>query len=143
MSLSVVAATLDDVTDLPSRSHAEPLNPTQAAMLADSLDLATRDLISVANGILTKVHTRDVCEARGDGCWVHDPTSDWPLAGRPVVWSEGRRMAYRLCEHDVPHPDVDAIAYATRYRTHYPGRETRENDPEWHECDGCCRGNDG
>lgn len=100
----MVTATLNGVTDSPFRSNDEPLSPDQAAMLADSLDLATRDLVHVTNG-----------------------------------WSERRRMEYRLCEHDVAHPDVDAVAFATRYRTNYAGRETRESDPEWHECDGCCR----
>lgn len=107
-------------------------------MLADSLDLATRDLTIVANGVLRKVHTREVCESRGGRCWVHDPTPDWPLAGRPVVWSAGRRMAYRQCEHDALHPDIDALSFANRHRTNYAGRVARESDPEWHECDGCC-----
>lgn len=137
--LSEVTATLDGVTNPPSRSNDEPLNPDQLAMLADSRDLTTLDLVSVTNGILTKVHQPEDCEVRGGNCWVHDPTPDWPLAGRPVVWSARRRMAYRLCEHDLAHPDVDAFAYATRYRTNYAGRRTRESDPEWHECDGCCR----
>lgn len=108
-------------------------------MLADSLDLAELDLVFVTNGLLTKVHPREACEVRGGNCWVHNPTSDWPLAGRPVVWSASRRMAYRVCEHDVAHPDVDAVAFATRHRTNYLGRETLESDPEWHSCDGCCR----
>lgn len=108
-------------------------------MLSDSLELAALDLVSVSNGILTKVHPPESCAARQGNCWVHDPTSDWPLAGRPVVWSTARRMAYRLCDHDVLHPDVDAVAFANRYRTNYSGREVRESDPAWHRCDGCCQ----
>lgn len=121
-----------------SRSNDEPLNPDQAVMLADGLDLTALDLVFVSNGILTKVHTREACEGREGNCWVHDPTPDWALAGRPVVWSANRRMAYRLCEHDVAHPDIDAIAFANRYRTNYSGRAIRQSDPEWHHCDGCC-----
>ncbi|MBE7325993.1 hypothetical protein IEQ44_15190 [Nocardioides sp. Y6] len=82
--------------NLPSRSADEPLNPDQSAMLADAFDLVAFDLVSVTNGVLTRVHAREACAARGGNCWVHDPTLDWPLAGRPTVWSADRRMAYRL-----------------------------------------------
>ena len=115
----------------------EPLNPAESALLAASLDLASGDLTFVSNGLLTKVHPADRCA--GEHCWVHRPTPGWTLAGAPVYWSQARRLAYRQCTHGVLHPDVDAVAYANRFRTNYVGRQPRKSDAEWHpECDGCC-----
>lgn len=102
------------------------------------LDLAAGDLVAVANGTLTRVHPTESCASQR--CWVHHPTTDWPLAGAPVYWSPTTRVAYRVCEHAVLHPDIDAVAYANRGRTNYSGRQVREGDAEWHPaCDGCCR----
>lgn len=113
------------------------LTPDEAAMLADALDLEHGgDLVAVGNGIMRNVHRVGRCG--GQNCWVHNPSPDWPLAGRPVYWDARRRMAYRLCEHDLLHPDIDAAAYAERYTTRYPGRGTRPGDPSFHNCDGCC-----
>lgn len=104
-----------------------------------SLDLEAGDLTFVANGMLTKVHRAGTCA--GEHCWVHNPTSDWPLAGCPVYWSAANRMAYRVCSHDVLHPDVDAVVYANRGRTMSARRQIQRGDPEWHpDCDGCCQG---
>jgi hypothetical protein len=54
----VVTATLDGMTESAFCSNDEPLKRNQVAMLADSLDRATRDLMYVTNGILTRVRTR-------------------------------------------------------------------------------------
>lgn len=84
-------------------------------MLADSVDLATLDLVSVTNGILTKVHAREGCAARGRNCdsrhakaaccqWDSDPTSpDSELQCRTVsasylaaVWSSQTSLIVTL-----------------------------------------------
>ena len=117
----------------------DALTPDQAAMLADALDLEHHDLIAVDNGIMSGVHSPEACEQRDGGCWIHRPTQGWPLAGRPVVFDSRTAVAYRRCEHDVLHPDIDAVAYLDRYRSRYQGRGVRPGDAGYHPaCDGCC-----
>lgn len=113
-----------------------PLTPDQAAMLADALDLERLGVVAVANGTMTRVHPEDRCA--GQPCWIHNPTQNWSLTGRPVYYRAETRMAYRTCEHDVLHPDIDSLAWTSRGTTKYAGREIGPGDPAWHECDDCC-----
>ncbi|MDO7868159.1 hypothetical protein [Nocardioides jiangxiensis] len=109
----------------------------QIDMLRAQMDLAAGDLVFVANGILRKVHKSDQCEGRHLACWVHSP-SDWPLSVAPVYWDGSAGRAYRLCEHDVLHRDLDDYRWQTRGSTKHAGM------PPWccpdnGDC-ACCRG---
>ena len=112
--------------------------PEQKQMMADALDLTQFDATTVENGVMTRVHSPEACVLRSIGCWIHRPTPDWPLAGRPVYYEARTAVAYRQCEHGVLHPDIDAVRYLERGITRYQGRGVRPGDPSYHpQCDGC------
>ena len=94
-------------------------------MLADALDLETRDIALVQNGMLTRVHSRSACTGRN--CWIHNP-SESPLSDRQVVWRADKRIAERICTHGIGHPDPDDVEY----------NRTIGRDTSVHGCDGCC-----
>lgn len=101
------------------------------------------DLIVTTDGAqLVQVHERTWCQGHyatgtrsvvdddladpGYRCCVHAPSAH-PLRAAPLRWSDGQRVMYRLCVHDVLHPDPDDL----RVRFGFYPRE--------HPCDGCCR----
>lgn len=94
-------------------------------LLRAGMDLAAGGVTAVVNGLLTKVHAPSRCV--GEHCWVHDP-SDHHMVTWPVRWRDDRRIAERVCEHGVGHPDPDDAAFHRRH-----GR-----DVTVHGCDGCC-----
>ena len=78
--------------------------------------------------VMSEIHDPGDCEGRG--CWVHHP-SEHPLSGAPVYWDAAARRAYRLCEHEVLHRDLDDYRFQTRGSTKWAGM------PAW-----CCDGED-
>ncbi|GAB3034630.1 hypothetical protein GCM10027052_10540 [Parafrigoribacterium mesophilum] len=101
------------------------LSPKQAGLAAAELNLAAGEVIALDNGILTKVHSVAACS--GPHCWVHNP-SPHHMVTWPVRWRDDRRLAERICEHGIGHPDPDDVAFNLRL-----GRDVRV-----HGCDGCC-----
>ncbi|GAA4363023.1 hypothetical protein GCM10023146_01940 [Nocardioides caricicola] len=87
------------------------------------------DMIFVANGVMTSVHTSDQCAGRAYGCWVHEVLSH-ALSDAPVVFRDDKGTAERICEHGIGHPDPQDAAYWW----HEHGRDITP-----HGCDGCCR----
>jgi hypothetical protein len=86
----------------------------------------------LAEGItLVGVHPEFLCEGRG--CSVHHPSDhrmrNWPKDFRTATTHPANpRFFDRYCQHRIPHPDPDDIAYwATQ------GRDIAD-----HNCDGCC-----
>lgn len=80
----------------------------------------------VSNGLLRNVHSETSCA--GQNCCIHNP-SDHPLADRPLLWRDDRRIMERVCEHGIGHPDPDDAAF----RALMGDRDTV------HGCDGCCQ----
>lgn len=103
----------------------DDLTPEKAELAAMYLDLRRGDVVTVANGTMTRVHQPDQCE--GHPCWVHRPSSHH-MNTWPIFWRSDRTTAERLCEHEVGHPDPDDAAYHQRL-----GR-----DVSAHHCDDCC-----
>lgn len=73
------------------------------------------------------VHRRGECS--GEHCVIHNPSRhhmrDWPLN-----WRADRRMMERICpDHQVGHPDPDALAHK---------RRIGDDDAGLHGCCGCC-----
>lgn len=111
-------------------------NPVRSALA----DLASGDLVAIANGTLTRVHPLEACLGRH--CWVHDP-SHHPLRSAQVAVVDG--VALRLCDHwDLKtgrgaHPDPDDAWFRNRYGTKYSGWIDRAGE-DLHTCCGerCC-----
>lgn len=108
-----------------TRDESEPITPDQAQIAAAALDLVAGGLITVDNGHLFKVHLAQKCE--GESCWVHNP-SGHHMASWPIQWNASLRTVFRICTHDVEHPDPDDVDY-------YGGLGV---DTTEHDCDGCC-----
>lgn len=114
------------------------MNDDEIAIHAALFDLVAGDVVSIANGTLTRVHPAANCS--GEHCWVHNP-SDSHMKTWPVAWDAHSRIAYRLCpEHRHPHPDLDDFRYRHRYSAKYSG--WFENMYGKHECcpAECCLG---
>lgn len=91
----------------------------------------SHDLIGTKYQGVISTHSPQDCA--GPWCCIHNPSShhmrEWPL------WFDKTRgwLAYRLCEHGVPHPDPDSLAYMV-------GRLGEEAALylALHTCEGCC-----
>lgn len=105
-------------------------------MRAALLDLESGEIVSLANGVLTRVHAAGECA--GKHCWVHIP-SQHPLREAPVAVVDG--VAVRLCPHwddetgTGAHPDPDDAHYRNRHATKYVGWIDRAGEA-LHTC--CC-----
>lgn len=72
-------------------------------------------------------HVHKIFCCQGEYCVLHNPSnhfmSEWPL----VVKYDNQ--FFRVCSHEVIHPDPDFVGYATR-------RGVKVHTE--HDCDGCC-----
>jgi hypothetical protein len=80
------------------------------------------------------VHNITTCTGvvRAAPCAIHAPSRnhmrDWPF-----TYDTDTRVTGRMCEHDLPHPDFDHLAYiAERFDA------SRATHQSIHECCGCC-----
>lgn len=91
------------------------------------------DMISLHDGRILQVHGADQC--RLEHCCIHNP-SDHPLKDRPLSWSQPIHTMFRMCEHDLPHPDPDDLEY--KAATLDFGLLEAITSTHIHHCDGCC-----
>lgn len=125
----------------------EPMSPEEVEIRAALLDLELGgDVISVTNGVMTKVHSPDQCGSRSGYCWIHNPSPYNPLREAPVAFVNG--VALRLCAHWDPetgtgaHPDPDDADFRHRGATKYVGWIDRAGEALHTCCPGpnpCCR----
>lgn len=78
--------------------------------LSSELSDGLKDLITLHDGRVLSTHGRKVCLL--DHCVIHNP-SDHPLKEAPLYWSVESHLMFRICEHEKPHPDPDAMEYHT------------------------------
>lgn len=92
----------------------------------------TTTLPKVPEGTVWAFHAPSECAGRP--CPVHAPSShhmtDWPLLLPP---NPHNVILERMCEHNVTHPDPDAVQQAIIFDP------TREGEHGLHTCDGCCK----
>lgn len=80
----------------------------------------------VGNGILTNVHSRELCKGRS--CVLHNP-SEHHMRSWPTLFRADLGFMERICPHGVGHPDPDDLEYQITQGRGYLGT---------HGCDGCC-----
>lgn len=89
------------------------------------------DLIALEYQGIYSVHANSVCA--GTSCCIHAP-SDHHMVGWPLVFDHGLAyLAFRVCEHGIPHPDPDSLAYMRRQVG-----ESAALILALHTCEGCC-----
>lgn len=87
------------------------------------------DEVELAGGATLRVHAPSKCA--GQTCSVHNP-SDHPLKDAPRIWKASSGLFERECEHEIGHPDPDALAFLIRVRGE------KADVLKYHGCDGCC-----
>lgn len=86
------------------------------------------DMIVVANGVMTGVHSSAQCAGRTYGCCIHE-VKPHPLSDAPMIFRDDKGTMERACPHGIGHPDPQDVAY---------WRHEHDRDVSVHGCDGCC-----
>lgn len=89
----------------------------------DDEDEEWYDILSMRGNLLLRTHTENRCQ--GQVCCVHNPT-DHHMVSWEQEWSPRQEMMYRICDHEMIHPDPDDLQVRNLM-----GMVS-------HPCDGCC-----
>lgn len=82
---------------------------------------------TLVGGIKIKTHAKEKCI--GYWCCIHNQ-SPHHMRSWEQHWDEYDLVMYRICEHEIMHPDPDDPSEFRVSKTHKDG------------CDGCCRSQD-
>lgn len=94
----------------------------------------TKDIVGLNDGrntVLVNVHTIEQCA--GQHCCIHNPSQHHMKTWAPQ-WDELLKQMWRICPHDLAHPDPDDLAFVRRRWGHQEAASG-----SLHYCDGCCQ----
>jgi hypothetical protein len=91
-----------------------------------------KDIVAMTDGtVLANIHTADQCS--GQHCCIHHP-SGHHMATWTHRWDSTDKQMWRVCPHQMLHPDPDDLGFHIGRYGEWEGRVLFT-----HPCDGCCQ----